>query len=149
MVTDLERGSLTTICPGSLSMFLPETASVEGVFKRLVTGAVVATVVVSGATAAAEVEVGPGSDGVVARVVPDARSMLVVGASADGVGEPSNTTSSCAEQDTTNRTPTTSTAIVAGPTRGLPAGGRSSHDCTSVACGLWLAARPPSPGNPY
>ena len=112
MVTDLERRSLTTICPGSFSMLLSETASVEGVATGLVTAEVVATAVLSAADGAAVVEEGPGSDVVVAGA-PACPLVLAGVASVDGAGVPSNTTSSGPEQAATTSTPTARTAEVA------------------------------------
>ena len=122
MVTDLERRSLTTICPGSFSMLLSETASVEGVATGLVAAEVVVTMVLSGADGAAVVDVGPDSDVVVTGAAPVSSSVLVGVASVDGAGVPSNTTSSGAEQDAITRTPTTSNAIVASLACGSPVG---------------------------
>ena len=94
-------------------MLLSETASVEGVATGLVTGEVVATVVLSGVDGAAVVDMGPGSDGAVAAVAPASPSVLADVASVDGEGVPSNTTSSDAEQAAAKRTPTARTAEVA------------------------------------
>jgi len=94
-------------------MSLLETASVAGVSMRLVVGNVAATVVPSGAVDALVVDVVPGSGGVVARVVPASGFAAVGAGSPDGVGVPSNTTSSDVEQDVTNRTPAVRTAIIA------------------------------------
>ncbi len=94
-------------------MLVSETASVEGVAAGLVAAEVVATVVPSGADAAAVVEVGPGPDVGVGGAAPASPSVLAGVASVDGAGMPSNTTSSGAEQEAATSTPTAKTAEVA------------------------------------